>query len=380
MADDRTQILHKSQLLKPNLGMPPGTLIADPTHSKPVIQVFGYDATAFVEEHVRSANAVARLKEQWPVVWVNVDGLGDAQAIQELGSVFGLHKLALEDVLDTAHRPKAELYDSHTFMVTRMVEGTLPLRTEQLCIFFGDGFVVTLQERPGDCLDPVRMRIREKRGVVREMGADYLAYTLLDAVIDAYFPHLDALSDYVEAIEEEVVTRPTPQTVSKIHAAKRNLMEMRRILSPQREAINTLILESRTALTETTRLHLRDCHDHTMQLLDLVDTHREVVSGLLDIYLTSVSNRMNEVMKILTIIATLFIPLTFVAGVYGMNFDPDASLWNMPELRMRWGYPAAMLGMALVAGIELFIFWRKGWLGGSNASARKDGGEQDRKK
>lgn len=376
MVTDKTQVLHKSQLLKPNLGMPPGTLIANPSHSRPVIHVFGYDAGAFTEEHVRNVAAVARLKAQWPVVWVNVDGLGDAQTIQDLGDVFGLHKLALEDVLDTAHRPKSELYDSHTFMVTRMIEGTLPLRTEQMCIFFGDGFVVTLQERPGDCLDPVRIRIREKRGMVREMGADYLAYTLLDAIIDAYFPPLDSLSDYVEALEEEVVMRPVPKTAAKIHAAKRNLMDMRRILSPQREAINTLILESRTALSDTTRLHLRDCHDHTMQLLDLVDTHREVVSGLLDIYLTSVSNRMNEVMKILTIIATMFIPLTFVAGVYGMNFDPDASPLNMPELRMRWGYPAAMLSMALVAGIELFVFWRKGWLGGSGASARQDKNEQ----
>ena len=328
------------------------------------MQLLAYNAADCVEAPIDDVAAIRDHLGKWPVVWVNVDGLGDVEVIQQLGDLFGLHQLALEDVLSLNQRPKVEEYEDCLFLVARMIEPGLPVRTEQISIFLGEGFVLTFQEHPGDCLDIVRKRLREGKGRIRTMGADYLAYCLLDAVVDAYFPHLDELSDVIETMETEVVEDPTAGTVSRIHQLKRDLLTVRRIMGSLREAINALIREDEGPITDATRLYLRDCHDHTVRILDLVETYRELAGGLLDVYLSSVSNRMNEVMKVLTVIATMFIPLTFLAGVYGMNFSGDASRWNMPELRWYWGYPAFIAAIVVLAIFELFLFWRKGWLGG----------------
>lgn len=354
------------------IGEPPGTLGAVPDSSKPRIHVMAYGPDDLKEEDIHNLKALDGYRGRWPVLWVNVDGLGDADTVAGLGEIFNLHHLALEDVLHLHQRPKVEEYENFLFIVVRMMEPDLPIRTEQLSIFLTKGVVVTFQEHPGDCLDQVRDRIRSGRGRIRNTNADYLAYSLLDAVVDFYFPAMDAMSDELEHMEIQVLSHPDPKTVARIHAAKRDLLGIRRSVAPLREAVNTLIRDDCELISETTRVYLRDCHDHVYQIIELVETHREMLGGLLDIYLSSVSNRMNDVMKVLTVIATMFIPLTFLAGIYGMNFNPEVSPWNMPELNWYWGYPGLVGLMILVGTLELFLFWRKGWIGSSSAPADSD--------
>ncbi len=353
-------------------GAPPGTLTADPEARQPRIDVITYGPKDVEEEQVQDIGSIRRFLQQRPVVWVNVDGFGDVDTVAELGRAFGLHRLALEDVVHSCQRAKVEEYEDNLFIVARMMEPGLPVRTEQLSIFLGDGFVLTFQEHAGDCLGAVRERIRDGRGRIRQMGADYLAYCLLDAVVDFYFPSMDAFSDEVERLEAQVLSEPTPETVASIHAAKRDLLTIRRAVAPLRETVNSLIRDGHDVISETTRVYLRDCSDHLFQIVEMVETYRELLGGLLDVYLSSVSNRMNDVMKVLTVIATMFIPLTFLAGIYGMNFNSDVSPWNMPELRWYWGYPAFLLVMIAIAGIEVFFFWRKGWIGKGQSTSTKD--------
>lgn len=344
------------------IGAPPGTISISVLSPKPVIRVMAYAPDNYTEATLPNLDSVPQYLEKWPVTWINVDGLGDLDTIHRLRDMFHLHALALEDVLSLHQRPKLERYDDHVFVVIQMLEPEPPVQNEQLSIFFGEKFVLTLQEHPGDCLDPIRTRIREESGRVRSMGADYLAYCLMDAVVDSYFPRVDELGDRLEVIEDEVVGRAHPETVAAIHAIKRDLLGIRRIMFPLRETVNAMIRDGGRPITETTRVYLRDCYDHVIHILDLVENYREIASGLLDIYLSSVSNRMNEIMKVLTIIAALFIPLTFVVGIYGMNFDPDSSPYNMPELRSYFGYPAIMLIMGGITLGQVYYFWRKGWL------------------
>jgi magnesium transporter len=296
-----------------------------------------------------------------PVVWVNVEGLGDAEVITRIGEIFDVHRLALEDVVNVHQRAKLEPYEDHLFMVARMVHYADHLETEQVSFFIGNTYVLTFQERPGDCFDLVRQRIRSGRGRMRHAGAGYLAYALLDALIDAYFPALEGYGERIEALEGEVLARPDASMVGRIHAVKRDLLVLRRALWPHREAVNALQRDDSPFVTDEVRIYVRDCYDHTVQLLDMVETYRELASGLLDVFMSSVGNRMNEVMKVLTIFAALFIPLTFIAGLYGMNFE------KMPELKWSWGYPTALGAMAVVAGLMLFFFYRKGWLSGQKA-------------
>lgn len=341
-------------------GVPPGALIADPDAAKSVVHVLAFGPENFTEAEVHDLQSLPQYLEQWPVTWINVNGLGNLEIIRGLGELFGLHRLALEDVLNVHHHPKVEEYEGYVFVVLRMLEPGTAVHTEQLSMFIGKRLVVTFQERPGDCLDSIRKRIREGRGRVRNMGADYLGYYLIDAVIDAYYPCLDEFSERMEALEEHVLARPDPQAASEIHVLKRNLLALRRALAPLREALNSLIRDESELLSETTRIHLRDCYDHLIQLLDIIELHREIVGGLLEVYLTAVSNRTNDIMKVLTIIATVFIPLGFLAGVYGMNFE------NMPELKWYWGYPAVLFLALGVAVGELLLFWKKGWLGSAD--------------
>jgi magnesium transporter len=288
----------------------------------------------------------------WPVVWVNVDGLGDAAVIERIGQVFGLHPLALEDVVHVHQRPKLDEYAGHLYLVLRNLEPAMPGMTEQLSLFLGNDFVLTFQERPGDAFNPVRERIRQSRGVIRTCGPDYLAYALVDAVVDAYFPILEKFGDRAEALEREVVAGPTPAVMSRIYALKRDLATIRRALWHQREAVRALLDEGLAFITRPTRLGLRDCYDHAIQVLELVETDREQASELVDAYVSSLGYKLNRIMTVLTVIATIFIPLTFLAGVWGMNFE------KMPELRWEWGYPAA-LGVMALAGSGMYWYFRR---------------------
>lgn len=265
--------------------------------------------------------------------------------------------------MNVHQRPKVEEYADQTYIVTRMPMFHERLETEQISIFLGKGYVLTFQERPGDCLDPVRQRLRSQRGRIRANGEDYLTYALLDTVIDSYYPILESHGERVELLEENILDHPGPDLIADVHVLKSDLLTFRRAIWPQREMINALIRDSSPHVTESTAIYFRDCYDHTIQLLDMVETYREIASGLVDLHFSSISTRMNEIMKVLTIIATIFIPLGFVAGVYGMNFDSSKSPLNMPELTWYWGYPFALGLMTAIAGIMLYFFYRRGWLG-----------------
>lgn len=343
-------------------GAPPGTIVVDRTAPAPSIDVVAYDPDNISVSDAVDVKDLPGLMKGWRVTWVNVVGLGSADVIQGLGALFKLHGLALEDVVHLHQRPKVDEYEDFTYIVARMLRAGPRVETEQVSIFLGANFVLTFQEKPGDCFDPVRERIRGKRGRIRQEGPDYLAYALIDAVIDSYFPALEHYGELVENLETQSIHRPSPGLVPRIHTARRELMMIRRAVWPLREIVNSLIRDPSTRFTATTQFYLRDCYDHTVQLLDLTETYRDVASSLFDLYLTGVSTRMNEIMKVLTVIATIFIPLSFIASVYGMNFDGTKSPLNMPELRWTWGYPFALALMATTALGFLAYFRKKGWI------------------
>ena len=346
-------------------GAAPGTIVIDPESPRPRIHVFRYGPGGAREQECTDTRELAGMARGADRLWVNVDGLGDAATIVSLGEVFGMHRLALEDVVNVHQRPKVEIYGSAIFVVTRMIHlepGGHPW-SEQVSMHVRDGLVLTFQEREGDCLDAVRARLRDPRSRLLTSGSDYLAYAILDAVIDAFFPVMEAFGDRLEELEDETILDPTRDTLMRVHDAKRELIGIRRAIWPQREMVSSLMREGTPLVTDETRLYLRDSYDHTIRIIDLLENYRELASSLMDVYLSSVSNRMNEVMKVLTIIATIFIPLTFIAGIYGMNFDREASAWNMPELGWAYGYPACIAVMLLTTLALLWFFRRKGWLG-----------------
>lgn len=345
-------------------GADAGTLMVDPSARKPIVSLIAYDEKDIVEQKLNEPadfDKLSQLLERFPVVWINVDGLGDADVIARLGKIFGLHPLALEDVVNTHQRSKVEQYGDHLFIVARMIETGPVLETDQLGMFLGKKFVVTFQHLPGDCLDPLRARIRAGRGIIRTSGPDYLAYAILDGVVDSYFPILETFGEEIETLEDEIMGKPNRGVIRHAHNVKSKLLVLRRAVWPLREALHVLVRDPIPVIQESTRVYLRDCADHTFQLMDLLETYRELASDLLELYHSSLSNRMNEVMQVLTVIATIFIPLTFIVGVYGMNFDTAASPWNMPELKWYWGYPAVWGLMLVVAGGMLLFFRRKGW-------------------
>lgn len=347
-------------------GAPPGTLTASAEAHPTAIHVLAYGPDRLTEESIDTdLDRIGDLGQDHAVVWIDVVGLADVEVLRALGDRFDLHALALEDVVNAHQRPKTEAYESHYFVVTRIPHGMVAAHTEQVGVFFGPGYVLTFQERPGDCFEPVRDRIREGRKRLRGGGADYLAYALLDAIVDAYFPTVEAIGDKLEEIEDIIASADTSlarNTVAELHSLKRELFGFRRIFFSLRDAIATLEKDESAIFVEETRLFLRDCQDHVVQLFELAEAYRDSASNLMDLHHAMMSNRMNEVMKVLTIIATIFIPLSFVAGLYGMNFDPGVSRWNMPELSWTFGYPFA-LGIMILLGVAMLLnFKRMGWL------------------
>lgn len=352
---------------------PPGTLTVDPAALKPSIRIIAYGPDAFVDHHIDDPRQISECLHRYPVTWVNVDGLGDINTLKIIGEIFGVHRLALEDVAHVRQRPKVDEYEHHLYIVARMIDRVDGrLATDQLSMFLGKDYVLTFQQRPGDCLDAIRLYAKEKRGRLRDAGADYLAYAILDAVVDEYFPLLEALGDRLENLEDNVLIRPETTLARQVHETKRELLILRRAVWPLREAISSLQRGTSPLISNETRIYFRDCYDHTIQVLDLIEIYRELCSGLIEMYMTAVSHRMNEIIKVLTIISTLFIPLTFIVGLYGMNFE------FMPELHKRWGYPLILIVMAIVTLCMLVYFWRKGWIGPANSAAEhQDGGEHE---
>jgi magnesium transporter len=367
----------RSKRRLPTPGTPPGLLVADPEAPAPVVSVLAFGPDGVDERVLKSVDELPALLGRRPVTWVQVAGLGDAAVLEKLGEIFHLHRLALEDVLNTRQRAKFERYEGHDVLFVRMpgtAEGAAT--TEQLALFFGQGFVLSFDERPGDCFEPIRRRLREGKGRLRAAGPDYLAYTLLDAVIDAYFPVVEVAGERLEALEEDILAGASPQgLIGRIHEVRRDLLVVRRALWPVREVVSAMQREDEVAVTPETRLYLRDVYDHVVNLLDVLENLREIAAGLLELHLSAISNRMNEIMKVLTIISTIFIPLTFIVGVYGMNFSPQAGPWSMPELRASWGYPAVWLVMLVIVVAMLVFFRRKGWLGSLNALTPPRDGE-----
>lgn len=360
----KEKLARKSFQLTPP-GTAPGAVVADPNAKQTSLHVIGYSSSEVVEQPIDKLSAVSELMKRLPVTWLNVDGLGNAGLIKEVGSLYSMHRLALEDVLHVHQRPKMEIYDDHHFIVARMASFKERLETEQFSIFVGTNYIVTFQEAGGDCLDPVRQRIRSDRGKIRSANSDYLAYAILDAVIDGYFPVLEALGERMDELEDEIIENPQPDTIARIHDIKRDMLSLRRSVWPLREVINTLIRDPHPLVKEETRFYLRDCYDHIVRIIDLVETYRELAADLMDLYLSILGNRTNEIMRVLTIISTIFIPLTFIVGVYGMNFDPQTSPWNMPELTWQYGYPFVWsMMLTIVVGLLLY-FRNKGWLSGS---------------
>ncbi len=344
------------------IGLSPGTLvhIGKKKIEKARIRIIDYDETHLEEKEAKTIEECLPFKDKPTVTWVNIDGLHEVKIMEKIGKHFSLHPLVLEDILNTEQRPKIEDFDDYIFIVLKMLycdEGDAEIRAEQVSIILGSNFVLSFQERAGDIFNPLRERIRNAKGRVRKMGADYLAYNLMDAIVDNYFMVLEKLGEQIERTEEELVTNPTPETLQTLHNLKREMIFLRKSVWPLREVVSRLERGESPLIKESTGIYLRDVYDHTIQVIDTVETFRDMLSGMLDIYLSSVSNRMNEVMKVLTIIATIFIPLTFVAGIYGMNFE------YMPELKWHWVYPRAFwIAIAGIAGFMLFYFRRKRWL------------------
>jgi magnesium transporter len=341
-------------------GLPPGALvhIGEKRAEEVKITIIDYDETHFQESEAKTTGDCLPLKDSPIVRWINVDGLHQVEVLEQLGDCFGLHPLVLEDILNTGQRPKMEDFGDYIFVVLKVLydDRSNGITTEQISIVLGSSFVVSFQEVEGDVFDPIRERIRSGRGHIRKMGADYLAYALLDSVVDNYFVVLEQLGEKIEFLEEELVTNPTTDTLQIIHDLKSEMVFLRKSVWPLREIISGLERGESALIQESTGIYLRDVYDHTIQVIDTVETFRDIISGMLDIYLSSVSNRMNEVMKVLTIIATIFIPLTLIAGIYGMNFQ------YMPELGWRWGYPMVWLAMLVIGAIMLVYFRRRRWL------------------
>lgn len=340
------------------IGAPPGSLevLIDAASSNVRWVAYG-------EGTLREGAGLPPVEPVGRVTWVDVVGIGSADVVSAIGERYGLHPLALEDVVHPHQRPKVEEYPDSLFIVTRTPrdrDGSLDI--EQISMFVGKDFVVTFQEREGDAWEPVRERIRQAKGRVRRESASYLAYALLDATVDAMFPLLEGYDHRLEPIEEAVFRAPTPGLTEDIHEIDRDLMAVRRAILPLREALARLVRDEHPLIDRDVRLYLRDCQDHLSQMLDVLEGQRELARALTEGHLTSLGHRSNEVMKVLTIIATIFIPLSFIAGLYGMNFDREVSPYNMPELGWVYGYPAALGLMALVAFGLLFYFRRRDWI------------------
>jgi len=342
-------------------GLPPGSLvyIGERGSDRTKITVLDYDEAHSEERETDTIAQCIVLKEKPSVTWINIDGVHNSGILQKLGECYGFHPLVLEDVMNTDQRPKMEDYADYFYVVLKMLHYSNEnggIAAEQVSLIVGRNFVFSFQEGiEGDVFGVVRERIRSDKSRIRRMGADYLAYSLIDAIVDNYFSILEKFGERIELLEERVVSKPATETLNEIHFLKREMIFLRRAIWPLREVINAMARGECPLIQEGTRIYLRDVYDHTIQIIDTVETFRDIISGMLDIYLSSVNNRMNAVIKVLTIIATIFMPLTFIAGIYGMNFK------YMPELEWRLGYPMFWIVILAVTVAMLLFFKKKNW-------------------
>jgi len=347
-------------------GLPPGSpiFIGEKVTEQFGLSVVDYDAVTFSASKLSPNEEYTRLKVSPTRTWIRVHGLHDADAVNDFCLKFGIHPLTIEDILHTGQRPKIDHYDDYLFLVINLInyDDTIQeMRMEQISFVLGPDYLITFHEKSGDIFNPVLDRIQNNKGRIRKMGVDYLTYSLLDTVVDNFFSVLEKIGEEIEELEEELIAEPDPETLQYIHYLKREMILLRKSVWPLREVISGLQREETQFLGDTMRMYLKDLYDHTIQVLDTVETFRDIISGMIDIYLSSVSNRMNEVMKVLTIFAVIFIPLTFIAGVYGMNFNTATSPLNMPELHWYYGYPFALFLMAATAAGMLMYFKKKKW-------------------
>ncbi|MCL5037856.1 MAG: magnesium/cobalt transporter CorA [Chloroflexi bacterium] len=342
-------------------GLPPGSLVytGDKKTESMKISIIDYDENGFEEKQVQTIEECLPYKNNGRVTWIDIDGLDNIDNVKKLGDCFGLHTLVLEDILTTDQRPKMEDFGDYIYMVLRMLyynKKTFRITSEQISIILKKDIVISFQEREGDLFDPVRERLRSAKGRIRKMGADFLAYSLLDAIVDNHFVILEDVGESLEDVEEELVMNPSVKTSIKIHTFKRDMIVLRKSIWPMRELINGIFRLESNLISSNIEIYFRDIYDHTIQIIETVESFRDMLSEMLDIYLSSISNRMNEIMKVLTIIATIFIPLTFIVGVYGMNFK------YMPELEWRWSYPVLWLIMLSIGGFMFYNFKKNKWL------------------
>jgi magnesium transporter len=345
--------------LHPQVGARPGTLVIPQQAPAPRIHLISYTVDDVKETDVDVVEQLHEAFSENSVTWIDVQGFGDKSLMQRIGDLFDLHPLLLEDVVNVPQRPKTEAYGDQLLVIVRMVrvDGPGELDMEQVSIVFTKDYVLTFQERYGDVLDPVRRRIRSGKGPIRQHGADYLAYAITDTIVDGYYPVLESIGNHLEELEDTVVAHPTPVILKQLNQLKNRLVNLRRGIWPQREAVNQLIRGDHQSVSEEVRVYLRDTYDHCIQTSEVAEMYREMVTGLMNTYLSSIANRTNDVMKVLTIMASIFIPLTFLAGIYGMNFE------HMPELQVRWAYPIIWITMLAVAAGMIAFFRQKGWIG-----------------
>ncbi|MBU1120568.1 MAG: magnesium/cobalt transporter CorA [archaeon] len=342
-------------------GLSPGTIVyvGKKKTKKVKIELIDFNESQFQEKEIENIEDCFPFKDTPTITWINISGLHQTEILEKIGKQFGVHPLVLEDIVHTTQRPKTEDFESYLFVVLKRIDYNDKIKeinVEQLSMIIGSNFVISFQETEGNVFNPVRQRIRNGKGKTRKLGSDYLAYSLIDAVVDNYFIILEKLGGEIEEIEEELIQNPKPEILNAVHRLKRQLIFLRKSVWPLREVISNLQRGESKLIKKTTGIYLRDVYDHTIQVIDTVETFRDMTSGMLDVYLSSVSNKMNEVMKVLTIIATIFIPMTFVAGMYGMNFE------FMPELKWEWSYPLVWLTVIIIAGSMLLYFRRKKWI------------------
>jgi magnesium transporter len=371
------------RLVKPRIrrrtppGSRPGTVVIAPGARPTAIRAMAYDKDRVVEQEISEPGELQALLNQWPVVWVDVVGLGTEATLHKLAQIFHIHPLALEDVAHVHQRAKVDTYDENLFCVLRISDPSHEQLTEQFSLFLGKNYVLTFQERPGDNFDLVRAGLRHEHSVTRQgVRPDYLAYRLIDAAIDAYFPVLETVGDRLDGLDDRMVGGDGQNAFAELHAVKRELLMLRRAIWPLRDAISELRSEVTPFIADSTRVYLRDCYDHSVQLIDLLESYRDIAGDVRDFYLSSISNRMNAIMKTLTVISTIFLPLSFIASIYGMNFNPNVSKWNMPELNWRYGYPFALALMVIVAVGMLINFKLRGWLSGDWSEEREETGRR----
>ena len=342
-------------------GLSPGVMVhtGEQKMEKATISIINYDGENLIEKELQSVEDTFKHKDSPLVTWININGLHNVNMVEKAGQHFDIHPLTLEDIVSTGQRPKVDDFENYLFVVLKMLtfdEQAAHISSEQISLILGEHFLFSFQEQAGDVFDQVRQRIRQAKGRIRRSGCDYLAYALTDAVVDHYFGVLEKLGEKIEDLEDELLKEPSAATLETIHRLKREMLYFRKQVWPLREVLNSLVKDQSHLIEETTQVFLRDVYDHTIQVMDTIESLRDLLSGLQDLYLSTISSRMNEVMKVLTIMATIFIPLTFIAGIYGMNFE------FMPELKWKWSYPVLWGVLITIFVLMLFWFKRKRWL------------------